>query len=125
MKNVGLITPQIFSEISRLLSALEKDNDVRIVFACESGSRAWGFPSPDSDYDVRFIYVHKRDFYLSIRETRDVIDKTTGDLDVGGWDFRKMLRLMAKSNPVPWEWLQSPVAYVDRDGFKESLLEVS
>lgn len=103
-------------EIKNRLVSVAAEHDVRILYACESGSRAWGFPSPDSDYDVRFIYVHPIDWYLRLDEDQDVIDlpleKTpVGLLDLGGWDLRKTLRLITKSNPVIWEWLQSPICY--------------
>ena len=85
---------------------------MRVLFACESGSRAWGFASRDSDYDVRFLYVHRRDWYLSVEDRRDVIERPlTDDLDVSGWELRKALRLLRKSNPPLLEWLKSPVVY--------------
>jgi predicted nucleotidyltransferase len=87
---------------------------VKVFFACESGSRAWGFASTDSDYDVRFLYVRKPDWYLSIdlEEKRDVIEKPVDGLwDVNGWDLRKALRLIRKSNPPLAEWMQSPIVY--------------
>lgn len=94
------------------LKAIEHQFDVRILYACESGSRAWGFASPDSDYDVRFIYVHKMDHYLSIDEQRDVIELPINDaLDINGWELRKALRLFRKSNAPLYEWLQSPIVY--------------
>jgi AraC-like DNA-binding protein len=81
-------------------------------FACESGSRAWGFASQDSDYDVRFMYVHTRDWYLSIEDRRDVIEEPISEgLDLSGWERRKTLRLLRKSNPPLLEWLKSPVVY--------------
>ncbi|MEA5123785.1 nucleotidyltransferase domain-containing protein [Xanthomonas floridensis] len=105
-----------------VLSALrdiEQQHDVRILLACESGSRGWGFSSPDSDYDARFVYVHRRDWYLTVNEStgpgepqRDVIElPISDDLDVSGWDLRKALRLVSKSNPTLLEWLHSPVVY--------------
>ncbi|AGK53439.1 nucleotidyltransferase domain-containing protein [Bacillus sp. 1NLA3E] len=91
---------------------IEKQFDVKVCFAVESGSRAWGFPSKDSDYDVRFIYVHKKEWYLSIDEKRDVIELPINDLlDINGWDLRKALRLYRKSNPPLTEWLQSGIVY--------------
>lgn len=96
------------------LRAIEHQFDVKILYACESGSRAWGFASPDSDYDVRFIYVHKMDYYLSIDEKRDVIELPINDvLDINGWELRKALRLFRKSNAPLYEWLQSPIVYVE------------
>jgi uncharacterized protein len=94
------------------LRAIEHQFDVKILYACESGSRAWGFASPDSDYDVRFIYVHRMDHYLSIDERRDVIELPIEDvLDINGWELRKALRLFRKSNAPLYEWLQSPIVY--------------
>ena len=108
------------------LHELEQNNKIRILFACESGSRAWGFPSSDSDYDVRFIYVHPKAWYLSIHEMRDVIELPVNkELDISGWNLRKALRLISKHNAVLFEWMQSPVVYSVKtdflEGFKECL----
>ena len=82
------------------LQKIEAQDDVEIFYACESGSRAWGFPSKDSDFDVRFLYVHPVDWYLSIAEKRDVIERPlTDQLDINGWDLKKALELFRKSNP--------------------------
>ena len=98
--------------INDRLETIVRDEAVRILFAIESGSRAWGFPSPDSDYDVRFVYVRPLDWYLSIREGRDVIElPIEGDLDINGWDLKKALQLLLKPNPVLLEWLRSPIVY--------------
>jgi uncharacterized protein len=89
------------------------DEDVRILMAIESGSRAWGFPSPDSDYDIRFIYIRKRDWYLHLRPGRDVIEQPiVDDIDLNGWDVRKALGLLLKSNAVVSEWMESPIRYL-------------
>jgi predicted nucleotidyltransferase len=89
----------------------------------ESGSRAWGFESTDSDYDVRFIYAHNKNWYLNILPKRDVIEYPINDeFDYSGWDLRKTLFLMSKSNPVLFEWLKSPVIYY-KDQFSYSILE--
>lgn len=94
------------------LNRVEKVECVRILFAIESGSRAWGFASPDSDYDVRFVYVREPDWYLSLTPKRDVIEvPLTGDFDTNGWDIRKALNLLLKPNPVLLEWLSSPIRY--------------
>lgn len=94
------------------LARIERDESVRILFAVESGSRAWGFPSPDSDYDARFVYMRRPDWYLSLEPGRDVIElPIDGDFDVNGWDIRKALLLIMKPNPVLIEWLQSPIRY--------------
>lgn len=98
--------------IQQQLAALEHESDIRVLYACESGSRAWGFASSDSDYDVRFIYVHRQDWYLSIEQRRDVIERILEhNLDVSGWDLRKALMLFRKSNPPMLEWLHSPIVY--------------
>lgn len=97
------------------LDAIEAGENVRIVYACESGSRAWGFPSADSDYDVRFLYVRPAEWYLSIDEKRDVIEcPVENGLDVNGWDLKKALRLFRKSNPPLLEWLGSPIVYLEK-----------
>ena len=94
------------------LNRIERDEKVRILFAVESGSRAWGFPSPDSDYDARFVYVREADWYLSLTPGRDVIElPIDGDFDINGWDIRKALLLLLKPNPVLLEWLSSPIRY--------------
>ncbi|RXZ78982.1 nucleotidyltransferase domain-containing protein [Paenibacillaceae bacterium] len=99
-------------QIRAKLQEIEQEEQVRIVYACESGSRAWGFPSKDSDYDVRFIYVRKPEWYLSIFTRRDVIDRPIDSLlDINGWDLKKALNLFRKSNPPLLEWLQSPIVY--------------
>lgn len=123
-----MIDAVIAHEIQSHLDRIELDNAVRILYACESGSRAWGFASEDSDYDVRFIYVHAHDWYLAIDEARDVIELPVNSvLDIGGWELRKALRLMRKSNAVVFEWLQSPMVYrsdaVALDGLVQSMPE--
>jgi hypothetical protein len=106
------IGSEIHSIIDEKLASLERANNIRILFAVESGSRAWGFPSPDSDYDVRFVYMHDVDWYLSIAPGRDVIElPIEGDWDINGWDIRKALGLLIKPNPVILEWLSSPIRY--------------
>lgn len=108
------------------LAAIEARDQVRILLAVESGSRAWGFPSTDSDYDVRFLYVRGLDQYLSIETARDVIEcPLEGDLDIGGWDLRKALQPMIKSNAVLIEWLSSPVRYRSRDKLLLRLVELA
>ena len=98
------------------LHEIEKQENVRILLAVESGSRAWGFASPDSDYDVRFIYVRNTGEYLRLDEPRDVIElPISGDLDINGWDLKKALKLMYKSNPTLTEWLTSPIVYIETE----------
>ncbi|MEM8855627.1 MAG: nucleotidyltransferase domain-containing protein [Pseudomonadota bacterium] len=99
--------------ICEKLDALQAREGITIVFAVESGSRAWGFPSPDSDYDVRFVYTRPVEWYLSITPGRDVVElPLEGDLDINGWDLKKALGLILKPNPVLLEWLSSPIRYI-------------
>ncbi len=108
------------------LERIEKENDVKILFAVESGSRAWGFPSKDSDYDVRFVYMHPVEWYLSIHDKRDVIEyPISDDLDISGWDIKKALQLFAKSNPALLEWIRSPIFYSKNSNFPEQLQQMS
>lgn len=102
------ITDAIHVELDRI----EQEEGVTIFYACESGSRAWGFESKDSDYDVRFLYAHRTEWYLTVEDGRDVIEKPiTDELDISGWDVKKALGLLKKSNPPLLEWLQSPIQY--------------
>ena len=106
------VADDVRATVLRELAAIEAQHAVHVVYACESGSRGWGFASPDSDYDVRFVYVHRLDWYLTVDPGRDVIEKPiSGDLDVSGWDLRKALKLLHGSNPVLHEWLRSPIVY--------------
>lgn len=114
------------SKILNHLTQIELNHKVRVLYACESGSRAWGFESTDSDYDVRFIYAHKLEWYLSISDKcppkckhdsgqcrRDVIEYPGEVLDISGWDIRKALGLLRKGNPPLMEWLGSPIVYLE------------
>jgi len=106
------IDPAVREQVMEHLLAIEAQHNVTILFACESGSRGWGFASPDSDYDVRFIYVNRLPWYLTVSPGRDVIElPISGDLDINGWDLRKALGLMCQSNPTLLEWLRSPIVY--------------
>lgn len=116
------LAPPVVAEIDARLADIQLQHRVTIPWAIESGSRAWGFPSPDSDYDCRFIFVRRTDRYLSLWPDRDVIETPLErDLDVNGWDLGKALKLMLKGNAVVIEWLQSPIIYrgdaLFRDGF--------
>ncbi|SEU27995.1 nucleotidyltransferase domain-containing protein [Paenibacillus sp. NFR01] len=116
----------IQQRIQTELTRIEREEQVRILYACESGSRAWGFPSKDSDYDVRFLYVRPVDWYLSIHDKRDVIERPISDLlDINGWDLRKALRLFRKSNPPLLEWLQSPIVYLDDRSITEQIRRIA
>lgn len=98
------------------LREIEKSENIKILLAVESGSRAWGFASPDSDFDVRFIYVRPKEFYLKLDKTRDVIELPINDeLDISGWDLKKALTLLHNSNPTLFEWLSSPIVYCKTD----------
>jgi predicted nucleotidyltransferase len=110
------------AEIRRRLEKVESEEDVVIGLAVESGSRAWGFWSKDSDYDVRFVYVRRPEAYLSIRAARDVIERPIVDeIDLNGWDLKKALGLFMKSNPPLLEWLQCPFVYRQRSSLAERM----
>lgn len=116
MRTADPIPPAVRQEIDSRLAAIEAAHGVRLLLAVESGSRAWGFPSPDSDFDVRFVYVRPRDWYLSLTPGRDVIEMPIADeIDLNGWDVRKALVLLLKSNAVVSEWIESPIRYRDDD----------
>lgn len=111
--------------IQEKLKRIEQEHKIKILYACESGSRAWGFPSPDSDYDVRFIYKKSLNSYLSIGNEKDFINFPLGsDLDINGWDLKKTLELIYKSNSVPFEWLQSRIVYYTDRTFASELWTV-
>ena len=98
--------------IEQKLKEIEETEKVKILYCVESGSRAWGFASPDSDYDVRFIYVREKEYYLRLDKTRDVIEWQLDDvLDINGWDIKKTLQLLHNSNPTLFEWNASPIVY--------------
>jgi predicted nucleotidyltransferase len=121
-----VISNDIRAEILERLRRAEAEHGVRILFAVESGSRAWGFASPDSDYDVRFVYVHEPLWYqaVDLEEKRDVIEyPIVDDIDLNGWDLRKALRLFWNSNPAFIEWIQSPIAYLERDAFRRQAID--
>lgn len=106
------VTDLVRAELTRL----EVEHSISVIFAVEAGSRAWGFESSDSDYDVRFVYKHPPNWYTSVREKRDVIEERSMSLDIDGWDVRKAFRLMMKGNPPLHEWIHSPTFYsVRRD----------
>lgn len=113
----------VVGAIDHRLVQVEAEHGVRIAWAIESGSRAWGFPSPDSDYDCRFIFVRPREQYLSLWPERDVIDTPLDHVfDVNGWDLAKAVRLVAKGNATAIEWLRSPIVYNGDVAFRDRLL---
>lgn len=139
-KDVGLpvdrVPMHMQEKIKEALRFLEYQNGYKVLFAYESGSRAWNFHSPDSDYDVRFVYIRPEWKYLSVSEGRDVCESFKGLskgtayeddlLDIVGWDFKKALHLMRKSNPQLQEWLNGPLPYYVRDpAFNEHLKLIS
>lgn len=112
----------MLTRIQSALTELEARHHIRVLYACESGSRAWGFPSPDSDFDVRFIYAHSADWYLTLDEGADTLNfPVDEELDLAGWELRKTLKLLRGSNAALFEWLQSPVVYAEAAGFREAL----
>jgi uncharacterized protein len=115
-----VIPPVVRDEILRRIKLAEQEHGVRVLLAVESGSRAWGFASPNSDFDARFIYAHPKDWYLSVvlEDKRDVIEyPIVDDIDLNGWDIRKALRLFWKSNPAFIEWIHSPIIYLEAGAF--------
>ncbi len=123
---VPAISDDIRTVIVDKIAQIQMKHRVKVLFAVESGSRAWGFPSPDSDYDVQFVYAHTVDWYLSIKPGRDVIELPIDDvLDINGWDIRKALGLLLKPNPVLLEWLSSPIRYIWDDAVCSALIEFS
>lgn len=110
------------NKIVKKLHDIEKEHNIKILYAVESGSRAWGFESTDSDYDVRFIYTHPKNWYVSIEDKRDVIEYPIENrLDFSGWDIKKALKLYRKSNPPLYEWLISPIVYLEIGDFTQKL----
>jgi predicted nucleotidyltransferase len=122
-----MIPSNVRTEILRRMHAAEEEHGVRVLLAVESGSRAWGFASPNSDYDARFIYANTADWYLSVslEEQRDVIEyPIVDDIDLNGWDIRKALRLFSKSNPAFVEWIQSPIIYSEARTFASKVRDL-
>ena len=107
---------QMREKIQAQLHRIEDEEHIKILLAVESGSRAWGFASPDSDYDVRFVYVRRTEDYLRLEMVRDVIELPINDvLDINGWDLQKTLKLLYKSNPTLFEWFSSPIVYKETE----------
>ena len=119
-----MIPAETREEILRRIHAAEKEHNIKVLYAIESGSRAWGFASSNSDFDVRFIYAREQDWYLGIdlEDKRDVVEYPIIDeIDINGWDIRKALQLFRRSNPSIIEWLLSPIVYIDNDAFASEL----
>jgi predicted nucleotidyltransferase len=118
--------PAVVAATDARLASVASEHHASVLLAVESGSRAWGFPSPDSDYDCRFIYVRRREDYLALWPQRDVIEfPTDAVLDVNGWDLGKALRLMLKGNAVVLEWLTSPYVYAGDPRFRREALALA
>ena len=114
--------PAVVASIDAQLRSVTSDYNATVLLAVESGSRAWGFPSPDSDYDCRFIYMRRHADYLSLYPPRDVIEFPSDKvLDVNGWDLGKALRLLLKGNAVVIEWLTSPIVYFGESDFRDDI----
>ena len=114
------------SEILKELSNIQNQYDIEVLYAIESGSRAWGFESQNSDYDVRYIYIHKPEWYLSIDDKKDSHETILpNDIDLAGWELRKTLRLFRKSNPPLLEWLDSDIIYLDKFDFANQLRKLA
>ena len=116
----------MYQSIQTKLHQIATSEPLHLLLAVESGSRAWGFPSPDSDYDVRAVYIRQPESYLCIDEPKDTFEYIENQwFDVGGWDIRKALRLLRKSNAVLLEWLRSPMVYAQDDEFVHALAELA
>lgn len=116
----------MIEEIKKELLRIESQHDVKILLAVESGSRAWGFASTDSDWDVRYVYIHRLDWYLKIDEEKDSQEEILpNDIDLAGWELKKALRLFRKSNPPMLEWLRSPIVYTEQFSTAQNLRELS
>ncbi len=114
------------ARVDTCLAGAVREHDIHLLWAVESGSRAWGFPSPDSDYDCRFIYRRPIDHYLALWPPRDVVETPLDAvLDVNGWDLGKALRLLLKGNAVVIEWLMSPIVYQGDTGFRDAALDLA
>ena len=112
-------------EVEARLSALEKRYGIRILYAVEAGSRSWGYPSPDSDYDVRFIYAYDYRRYLELTPPADVIENHDDELwDIVGWDIRKSLTLLKKGNPSIAQWLYAPIVYRQNREFVQAMRDL-
>lgn len=111
----------VMKEIKQKLLEIEEKENVKVLHAVESGSRAWGFASPDSDYDVRFIYVRRKEDYLRINEPRDVIEWQLDELlDINGWDLKKALIQFHRGNATLFEWTNSPIVYKTTESWNQT-----
>jgi predicted nucleotidyltransferase len=117
------VSPEMHALIQDELHRISRAEGIKVLFAIESGSRAWGFHSHDSDYDVRFVYARPVDWHLRLQDRRDVLEyPISGDLDISGWEVGKALRLALRSNAVLPEWLQSPITYTEDAAARAEIL---
>ncbi len=117
------VSPVMRAEIPEELNQIAAEERVTMLLAIRSASRAWGFHSTHSDYDVRFIHAPGVDWHLSVRPGRDVIERPiSGELALSGWNLAKTLDLILRSNTVALEWLRSPITYAEHPGFRKDLL---
>lgn len=113
----------VVAHLDAAVSALARVEGVTVLLAVESGSRAWGFPSPDSDYDVRFVYARPARDYLTPWPARDVLELPVSAVqDIAGWDLIKAVRLLARGNAVLGEWARSPIVYGGDARFRAALV---
>lgn len=113
------------NELKDLLHRVEIKHKLSVLYGLESGSRAWGFESQNSDYNLRFLYIRPVDWYLCIEKRNDVLDLgTSDDLDISGWDLRKALWFLRQSHPVLLEWLRSPIVYVEKSEIVQQMREI-
>lgn len=111
--------------VNKKRKEIEEKEQVKILYAVESGSRAWGFASPDSDYDIRFVYIRPLEYYLRLEERKDFINwELNPVLDINGWDLSKVLQHFHKSNATLYEWSNSPIVYFHTQEW-EQIQEVS
>ena len=112
--------------IAEKIKEIEQKENIKVIYATEAGSRAWGFASSNSDYDVRFIYIHPKESYLKLEKTRDVIELLfDGNIDICGWDLQKALRLLHSSNPALFEWSNSPIVYISSEIWEDIKKEIN
>ncbi len=125
--DIPMSNNSINAQIQDSLRAIAEEKGIRILLACETGSRAWGFPSPDSDYDIRMLYVHELDWYLGLAEGKDNLSLmlADGELDITGWELRKSLRLLQRSNVALLERIQSPIIYAQEAGFVQNIQQLA
>lgn len=121
-----VLDDKINKTILKKLNTLEQFYQIKILFAIESGSRGWGFESADSDYDCRFVYVHNRDWYLQVHKGRDVVElPVDAVLDISGWDLKKSLQLLYKTNMPLTEWLTTPIVYREVPEIRQKMLSLA